>query len=193
MDKPRPRRGIRYVPPDRLQEKIGSIGAPIPGGTLEIDGSTGELIYRGPNVMMGCASSRQDLAKHDERAGELRTGDLARIDDAGFFYLTGRLKRFVKLPGNRVNLDEVERELAEAFGIPVACVSEDGQLDPPRRRVPRSSNRAPGLSTNLRENGDRHLGITFRLELYPRAGTALVGVVKLGLVQYGAENPLLRI
>lgn len=119
---------ISYVPPDRLLEKIGSIGVPIPGGTLEVDAVTSELIYRGPNVMMGYAVSRQDLAKADECGGELRTGDVARKDDAGFFYLTGRLKRFVKLSGSRVNLDEVEVELAKVFGMAVACAGTDEKL-----------------------------------------------------------------
>jgi hypothetical protein len=45
----------------------------------------------------------------------------------------------------------------------------------------------------LARNGDRHPGITFSLELYPRTSTPLVGVVKLGLVQCGGDNPLLRI
>jgi long-chain acyl-CoA synthetase len=119
---------ISYVPPARLSEKLGSIGVPIPGGSLEVDAETGELVYRGPNVMMGYAVSRDDLAKPDECGGELRTGDLGYKDHEGFFYLTGRLKRFVKLSGNRVNLDELEAALARAFGAAIACAGADDRL-----------------------------------------------------------------
>ncbi len=106
---------MSYVPPSRLPEKIGSIGIPIPGGSLEVDPASAELIYRGPNVMMGYASTREDLAGHDECEGVLRTGDLARADDEGYFYLTGRMKRFVKVSGSRINLDEVEAALGKAL------------------------------------------------------------------------------
>ncbi len=69
---------IAYVPFERLGEKVGSIGTTIPGGSLELDPATGELVYTGPNVMMGYAESREDLARGDHLQGILRTGDLAR-------------------------------------------------------------------------------------------------------------------
>lgn len=119
---------ISYVPPGRVLDKIGSIGIPIPGGSLALDAATSELVYRGPNAMMGYALSRDDLAKPDECFGTLRTGDLGRQDADGFFYLTGRLKRFVKLSGNRVNLDEIEMALAQALGVTVACTGSDDAL-----------------------------------------------------------------
>jgi acyl-coenzyme A synthetase/AMP-(fatty) acid ligase len=119
---------ISYLPPDRLVDKVGSIGIPIPGGALDIDRASGELVYRGPNVMMGYALSRDDLAKPDECAGILRTGDLARRDDEGFYYLEGRLKRFVKLSGNRVNLDELEAALTRMLGAQMACTGHDDRL-----------------------------------------------------------------
>ena len=119
---------ISYVPVERLGEKIGSIGVAIPGGSLEIDGATGELIYTGPNVMLGYAECREDLAKGDDLRGLLRTGDLARKDGDGFFYITGRLKRFLKLFGKRFSLDEMERIVQQKFGIPVACFGKDDLL-----------------------------------------------------------------
>jgi acyl-coenzyme A synthetase/AMP-(fatty) acid ligase len=119
---------ISYVPPERLREKIGSIGVAIPGGALALHPDTGELIYRGPNVMMGYALARDDLAKPDECCGVLRTGDLGRQDADGFFFITGRLKRFIKLSGCRINLDEVESRLVHALGVPVACVGDDENL-----------------------------------------------------------------
>lgn len=111
---------IGYVPPERLGDKIGAIGVAIPGGHLALDPATDEIIYRGHNVMMGYAACRADLARPDELHGILRTGELGRVDSEGFFYLTGRLKRFVKLAGNRVGLDEVETMLQDELEVPVA-------------------------------------------------------------------------
>ena len=76
---------------------------------------TGELVYEGDNVTLGYAQCRDDLAKGDERNGRLETGDMARFDEDGYFYIVGRKKRFLKIFGNRVNLDEVDRLLATAF------------------------------------------------------------------------------
>ena len=119
---------ISYVPPSKLESKLGSIGIPIPGGSLDLDAATSELVYRGPNVMLGYAESRNDLARGDELHGVLRTGDIGRRDDDGFFYLTGRLKRFIKVSGARVNLDDVESMLVNAFDAELACVGADDRL-----------------------------------------------------------------
>ncbi|NGQ95654.1 AMP-binding protein [Brevibacillus sp. SYP-B805] len=119
---------ISYVPPDRLSGKEDSIGVAIPQGKLSIDEGTQELIYEGPNVMLGYANSREDLGKGDEYHGILRTGDLGKMDEDGFFYITGRLKRFIKLFGLRVNLDEVERALEKVIPVTVACVGDDRML-----------------------------------------------------------------
>lgn len=125
---------ISYVPWDRLPEKAGSIGISIPRGRLAVDGDAeaavgrGELVYSGPNVMLGYATSRECLAKGDEQGGVLRTGDLGYADDDGFFHVTGRLRRFMKVFGVRMNLDELERALEEECGTSVACVGRDNQL-----------------------------------------------------------------
>jgi len=119
---------ISYVPAGRLRQKVGSIGIAIPEGELDIDADTGELIYRGPNVMLGYAQHRDDLALGDQANGELRTGDLARRDEDGFFHLTGRAKRFIKVSGNRVNLDEVESMLSAELQRLVACSGQDDDL-----------------------------------------------------------------
>jgi len=119
---------ISYVPPQRLADKIGSIGAAIPGGSLSLDGDTSEIVYRGPNVMMGYAEKRADLALGDELQGVLRTGELGRVDDEGFFYLTARLKRFIKLGGHRIDLDAVEQMLQHELGVPVAAGGRDDLL-----------------------------------------------------------------
>ena len=119
---------ISYVPFEKLDQKIGSIGVAIPNGSLDVEAETGELVYRGPNVMLGYAECVEDLAKGDECGGVLKTGDLARKDADGFFYITGRLKRFLKLFGKRFNLDEVEQIVQRRFGFPVACFGRDDLL-----------------------------------------------------------------
>jgi acyl-CoA synthetase (AMP-forming)/AMP-acid ligase II len=119
---------ISYVPFEELGRKIGSIGIAVPGGSLRVDEHNGELVYRGPNAMLGYAECREDLAKGDELDGVLRTGDLARQDADGYFYITGRLKRFLKLFGKRFNLDDVESVLSRRFGTAVACYGRDDLL-----------------------------------------------------------------
>ncbi len=108
---------ISCLPSERLPEKLGSVGLPLPGGKLAIRGkdggevgagTTGEVVYRGPNVMMGYAESRDDLALGDTCAAVLATGDLGYLDDEGFLYLTGRSNRICKLAGGRVSLDDIE-------------------------------------------------------------------------------------
>ncbi|GGK98032.1 AMP-binding protein [Mangrovihabitans endophyticus] len=97
------------LPADRLADKLGSAGRAIPGGSFTIEDD--EVVYRGPNVMMGYAESADDLAKGDELGGVLHTEDLGRLDDEGFLFITGRRKRMGKVFGERVNLDDVERHL----------------------------------------------------------------------------------
>ncbi|MFI6733613.1 AMP-binding protein [Nonomuraea sp. NPDC050451] len=115
---------IAVLPPDRLSDKPGSAGPAIPGGRLTID--EGEVVYHGPNVMMGYAETAADLARGDDLGGVLRTGDLGRLDSDGFLYLTGRLKRIAKIFGVRVNLDDVERLLRGS--VPVAATSGDDRV-----------------------------------------------------------------
>ncbi len=122
---------ISFVPPERLAAKAGSVGVAIPGGTLELQsGEDGleEIVYRGPNVMLGYAEDRASLALGDELHGVLHTGDLGRRDEEEFFYVTGRLKRFAKLFGSRVSLDDVEHYSESAWAVRAAAVERDGVL-----------------------------------------------------------------
>jgi acyl-CoA synthetase (AMP-forming)/AMP-acid ligase II len=116
---------MTVLPPDRLADKLGSAGLPVPGGHLSVS-TDDEIVYTGPNVMMGYAESAADLARGDDLAGVLRTGDLGHLDDEGFLFLTGRRKRIGKIFGVRVNLDDVERHLAGQG--PVAAVSGDDRI-----------------------------------------------------------------
>lgn len=119
---------ISYVPYEKLAQKPNSIGLSIPNGNLNIDPNSGELIYCGKNVMLGYAESRTDLAKTDELKSVLKTGDLAKQDEEGFFYIIGRTKRFLKLFGYRINLDEVERLLENEANIQATCFGNDNLL-----------------------------------------------------------------
>ncbi len=120
---------ISYVPPERLSEKIGTIGVPIPGGRLRLEpleadaSSAAQLVYEGKNVMMGYAETATDLGLGDVQHGLLHTGDLATVDQDGYFTIVGRLKRFTKLFGRRVSLEDVERELESTF--PVRAIATD--------------------------------------------------------------------
>ncbi len=108
---------MAYLPPDLADTYPDAIGVPIPGGDLRIDllegrrPGIGELVYTGPNVMMGYAHSVADLALGPGLT-ELRTGDLARRNDAGLVEIVGRSSRFAKIFGQRIDLDRVEALLA---------------------------------------------------------------------------------
>ena len=128
---------ITYVPPEKLNDKIGSIGISIPKGELKImnDGveinnpsEIGEIVYKGDNVMLGYAETLDDLSKGDELNGFLSTGDLGYKDEDGYFYVTGRMKRFIKIFGLRINLDEVQKMIENHFKISVACTGKDELL-----------------------------------------------------------------
>ena len=139
---------IAVVPPDRLLEKVGSGGRAVPGGRLQIadldqETGVGEVVYQGPNVMMGYAESAEDLRCGDDLGGTLRTGDLGYLDDEGFLFLTGRSKRIGKVFGVRVNLDDIEHLLrdrgpvAALPGSDAVIVWLEGSTDENRRVVSR--------------------------------------------------------
>ncbi len=130
---------MAYLPWNKSIEKCGSMGIAIPGGKLWLrdeEGNAvtesdviGELIYEGENVTLGYAETADDLEKDDERGGVLETGDMAKCDSDGYFYIVGRKKRFLKIFGNRVNLDEAERMIKEEFTeLDCACAGLDDKL-----------------------------------------------------------------
>lgn len=130
---------MSYLPWTRSLEKAGTIGIAIPGGRFELldgDGTvitqpeiTGELRYHGDNVTLGYAQSAADLVLGDERGGVLDTGDMAKMDADGYFTIVGRQKRFLKIFGNRVNLDEAEGLLKAAFpDVDLVCGGKDDHL-----------------------------------------------------------------
>ena len=130
---------MSYLPPEHALAKCGSMGIAIPGGRFELIDETGskindcntvgELVYYGKNVMLGYAACGSDLAKGDEHSGVLYTGDMARCDEKGFYFIAGRKKRFLKIFGNRVNLDETELLVRSSYhDIECACVGVDDKM-----------------------------------------------------------------
>lgn len=128
-----------YLPAEKALEKCGSMGIAIPGGRFELvdtdnkvidkPDTAGELVYYGDNVTLGYAEKGEDLSKGDERGGVLHTGDIAQFDEDGFYYIVGRMKRFLKIFGNRVNLDETERLIKSEFtSVDVACGGIDDNM-----------------------------------------------------------------
>lgn len=128
---------MSYLPIEVAMEKYKSIGVAIPFGEFHLEDANGmninqdeidgELVYTGPNVSLGYAESREDLDKGDENHGILHTGDIAKRDKDGFYYITGRISRFVKVWGNRCNLDALE-QLAKTFDPDAVCVGEDDHI-----------------------------------------------------------------
>ncbi|MEJ5977025.1 AMP-binding protein [Novosphingobium sp. PS1R-30] len=129
---------MAYLPPENVAVKAGSIGQAIPGGEMWLEDEhgdriarpdgVGQIVYRGPNVALGYAEGHADLARGDDWGGVLHTGDLAKRDAEGDFTIVGRLKRFLKLFGNRVNLEDVEAGL-QAAGHQAVCAGRDDHLD----------------------------------------------------------------
>ncbi|HMJ03400.1 MAG TPA: AMP-binding protein, partial [Conexibacter sp.] len=119
---------MAYLPPDLATARPEAIGVPIPGGSFAlepVDGceepDVGELVFRGPNVMLGYASAPADLALGRE-VETLRTGDLAREGEDGLWEVVGRRSRFVKVLGLRIDLDRAETLLG------ARCAGRDEQL-----------------------------------------------------------------
>ena len=121
---------MAYLPPRLAESAADTIGIPIPGGRFRIDEPSaegvGELVYNGPNVMMGYATEPADFAEAPGVDG-LRTGDLARRRDDGLYEIVGRASRFAKVFGLRIDLDRTER-LIDEDGVAVRAATSDERL-----------------------------------------------------------------
>ena len=128
---------ISYLPYKKVSKKIGSIGLPIPncslwiqddeGNQIEEINTPGELVLKGENVSLGYSESCYDLNKEDLNNGILHTGDIAKKDEDGFYFIVGRKKRFLKIFGNRINLDEIESYL-KSLNLDCVCSGTDDNL-----------------------------------------------------------------
>ena len=120
----------------QIYKKLGSIGKPLSGGNFFLyndkkkiiskNNTEGELVYTGKNVMLGYAENINDIKKNEVNS-RLFTGDLAKRDKDGFYYITGRKSRFIKIYGTRCSLDEIEKEI-NSFDIECACTGKDDNL-----------------------------------------------------------------
>jgi acyl carrier protein len=124
---------MAYLPPDLALDHADCVGVAIPGGSFTLQPvaeadtpGVGELVYRGPNVMMGYAEARADLGKPAE-LDALETGDLAECTDGGLYRIVGRRSRFSKLFGLRLSHDEIERWLA-GQGVAAVVTGDDRRL-----------------------------------------------------------------
>jgi acyl-CoA synthetase (AMP-forming)/AMP-acid ligase II len=121
---------LSYLPPDRAEDKAGSIGIAIPGVELRVvdaqgrelpPGAIGELVARGQNVTPGYLDEPEETAAI-LRDGWLWTGDLADRDVDGWFYLRGRAKEILKIGGHRVSPSEIEQVIARHPDVAEAAV-----------------------------------------------------------------------
>ena len=129
---------VTYLPARAASIKTGSVGKPVPGGRITLldenddpineTNKSGEIIYEGPNVAMGYAQCGEDLAKGNEWDGRLRTGDVGYLDEDGYLFISGRIKRIIKMYGHRVSLDEVDSMIMEKLHILSASTGSDNNL-----------------------------------------------------------------
>ena len=127
---------IAYLPPEQAAANPGSIGVAIPGGRIALldetgkditPGEIGEIVYFGPNVMMGYATGPDDLVL-DPGPQRLATGDLGRFNAQGLLEITGRQSRFIKIFGNRIGLDDIETLLSGEGHAAIATGVDDHLL-----------------------------------------------------------------
>jgi acyl-CoA synthetase (AMP-forming)/AMP-acid ligase II len=161
--------------------KPESVGKPMAGGRIEIvnesgvrvpAGQVGQIVYHGPNVMWGYATSRACLGLGDEMNGCLETGDMGWLDSDGDLFVTGRNQRFAKVAGLRISLDEVERYLKADFDV--ALISEADSI---RVFVAGQQNCREALSSRLSE-----LAAVYKI---PRRSFLLVPVPAIPLRESG--------
>ena len=130
---------LSYLPPERLADKLGSIGRGLPSTRLEVltsDGravapgseETGEIVATGHNVALGYWNADAETAKYF-RDGKLYTGDIGRVDPDGFIYIVDRERDMIKSAGIRVSPKEIEDVIAELPGvIEVAVIGKPHDL-----------------------------------------------------------------
>ncbi|WP_281902618.1 AMP-binding protein [Phytohabitans aurantiacus] len=123
---------MAYLPPELAPTRPSTIGVPIPGGSFRLsplpEGApgTGELVYSGPNVMLGYASEPADLAL-GRTVDELHTGDIARRAPDGLYEIVGRCGQFAKIRGLRIDPLRVEH-LLDRHAVTAYCVGGDDEL-----------------------------------------------------------------
>jgi len=114
------------INPLDLAEYNGSIGLPVPSTNVCIQnddgemlpvGEIGELCVHGPQVMKGYWNRPEETAKVIDERGWLHTGDIARMDENGFFYIVDRKKDMILVSGFNVYPNEIEDVIALMPGV----------------------------------------------------------------------------
>ncbi len=128
---------LTWLPPERLDEKLGSVGVPIARTQLEVrredggrcaPGEVGEVWVRGPGVMLGFLDD-EDATRDVIRDGWLRTGDMGHVDGEGFLFLAGRRSDMIKSGANRIHPADIEQVVVELPEIAeAAAVGVDDEL-----------------------------------------------------------------
>lgn len=109
--------------------KIGTVGKAFQNAEVLLDKETDEMLIKSKSVCMGYADCQEDLADSELDQGILHTGDVAYIDEEGYIYLRGRLKRFVKILGKRVSLDDLADHLSNKYpNVEFACIGTDDHI-----------------------------------------------------------------
>jgi len=102
--------------------RIGSVGRPLPGTEVRI-APDGEILVRGPGVMLGYWDDEAASREAVDAAGWLHTGDLGYLDDDGYLFVNGRSKSMIVLDsGKKVQPEEVETALARSDLFAEVCV-----------------------------------------------------------------------
>lgn len=128
---------LTYLEPEKYEEKIDSIGKPIPEVSIRVldkdgrearIGQTGELVVTGPNIMQGYWKDEQSTKDVFHQNG-YRTGDMGYRDAEGYFYLVGRKDNLLKVGGHRINPQEVEDALLDTgLVVEVAVIGIQDKL-----------------------------------------------------------------
>lgn len=122
---------LTWLPPERLDDKAGSVGLPVAGTRIAVRGESGETLppgtdgeiwARGPGVMAGYWRDAQATARVLQD-GWLRTGDMGHVDADGFLYLAGRRSDMIKTGAHRVHPLDVEEAIAELDGVAEVAVA----------------------------------------------------------------------
>ena len=123
---------VTHVNPFRGQRKVGSIGIPLPETECRVVdledpdkdipvGEAGELLIRGPQIMKGYLNKPEETAKTLTKEGFLRTGDVAKMDEEGYFYIVDRIKDMIISGGYNVYPRDIDEVLYEHPKILEAC------------------------------------------------------------------------
>ncbi|MBL0748649.1 AMP-binding protein [Nocardioides baculatus] len=182
---------MAYLPPHLTTDHPAAIGVAIPGGRLRLDegvdgrAGVGELVYSGPNVMLGYADSPADLGRARD-VDELRTGDLAREVD-GLFEVVGRIARRGKVFGLRLDLDDLERRLQAEVDPRARVVATDRHVHV-FLTSGRGSAAAHALTTGHCGVPDHAVRVTV-LPQVPLTANGKVDYAGLGALARQAEEP----